>query len=308
MLFWLAILCFLKQTELNRKSETIFPLSMVIVAYANVYLYGYFNAPIPQTLGLSAILLLLYSLGKFSRETNVLLILFSVLGLIHVMVIPVFILIVFLIWFIQVVSYRVNYEKEVNLRTLSNLSRLVFPITIFGIYLVYTVALIPVIGYLERIVWFLSSLFEEFARYMPTINPGIDRGVLAPLNALAPSFIIGSNLAFILWHFPLNQINSKQETNHWLLSISSLSILFIALGSLRHRFAVVTGWGSIARYFALPGYAFASIGALIVLNRAMIPLILDKSFSPKCKLLLVLALIFISLGGLLDPLTFRTPS
>lgn len=81
----------------------------------------------------------------------------------------------------------------------------------------------------------------------------------------------------------------------------------IAAGSLRQRFNVISGYASMGRYFALPGYALAAVGTVIVLNAAVFPLVLDKDRNFLLRACVIVALTLVIIGGFLDPLIFGIP-
>ncbi|QOR94575.1 hypothetical protein IMZ38_01145 [Thermosphaera chiliense] len=85
-------------------------------------------------------------------------------------------------------------------------------------------------------------------------------------------------------------------------AVALTSMVFITLGSLRQRFYV---WGiaffSISRYFNLPGYALATVVATWIVANA-----LKHQKQRWLSILLIAVLILSAIGGLLDPLAFRS--
>jgi len=91
-----------------------------------------------------------------------------------------------------------------------------------------------------------------------------------------------------------------EKSNKWLGSIAAVALTLIFLGTLRQRFAVSgIAYFSISRYFALPGYALATVVASWVIANAFV-----RERGKWTSILLFTALVLSALGGLLDPLAF----
>jgi hypothetical protein len=294
--------------EINRGKMTYVSISLIVVAYANVYLYGYFGAALPQTLGISFLLLLLLCSLKTTTTSYVFLfILLSVVGIVHIGVAP-FLFVVMLCIYLRFAWGKSDAQVEtVSPRRISASSvSVVFPVFILAFYVAFTAALNSAASYSKIIAEFIFTLQKKVIGGTAVVSPGYSRGLLAPLNALAPSFIIGSNLALIGWHVYANIRKQKDSLGRPYFAISLVSIAAIAIGSLRQRFDVIGGYGSISRYFALPGFALGTIGTLVVLNTAVFPMILDKSSNRAIRVFLLVLLILVIVGGILDPLAFRS--
>lgn len=311
VLFWLCAWCLLAKIENGHGSMYYVSISLFIVAYANPYLYGYFGVAIPQTLGISILLLLLLcALRTMTTKHVFLYILLSVLGTVHIVVIPFLLVIMLYTCFSRLAwsSGESNAYAETRFphRILMNSTSVVFPAIVFASYVAYTAALNSVVGYSGTIASFFNALLQREITGNLIVSPGVSRGLLAPLNALATSFIIGANLALIAWYLYASLRKPKRAPNYLYFVISLVSVSAITIGSLNQRFEVIGGTNSISRYFALPGYALATIGALVVMNRTVVPLIADRSSNRIARLVLILILILVVVGGVLDPFAFRT--
>ncbi len=295
-LFWFSV-CLV----LNKVSNSIllryFPLGIIIAAYANPYLYGYFETVLPQTIGLSIILLLFFLQIQAGRSTILTFILLTVVGLVHVTTIPVFIFILVNLMLIQLFSKLFSTEHvspDLNSRVKSY--ALHMPTLIYAFYVFNTIAIIPVVDYLQKIVMFLLTLQEEALRGEASLTAGLSRGILYPLNALGPALVIGATIGCVM--LQIYAIFKRKEFNSKLGSVAITALILIFLGTLRQRFDV---WGiaffSISRYFSLPGYALATVVATWVIANVLF------QERKKWRVVSLLAIFVLSaLGGLLDPL------
>jgi hypothetical protein len=272
-------------------------LGFVAATYANPYFYGYFNTPLPQTLALSVLLLLLF-LTK--RQTySVIHLIVATLALVHVMTIPVLLLILLTISLGNLLSKTSVAKQDGRENDFPiGLYSLLLPVLLFVAYLISTIAIIPVVHYTQKILLFLSSLQEEAVRTQVAITEGLPRGILAPLNALGPSIVIGAILYYSIFY--LRTMLAHGESNKWLGSIAVVALAFIIIGTLRQRFDT---WGiayySISRYFALPGYALATVVASWIIAN-----VFAHERGKWTLILLFAGLLSSALGGLLDPLAF----
>lgn len=297
LLFWLCTWILLTRILPIKEIQ---PVSLVIVAFADVYLYGYLGIPIPQTLGLAILFLLLlfFTLETDSRGSAVTFLLLSILALVHVGVIPFLLAILLFAYFAQYFFHIAQFHRV-------HLSTVLIPFIIYASYLTFTLALGRVLAYSKEFLDFFTSFRTNLLNGSVSVNPEVSRP-FAPLNALAPAFIIGTNLAFLIWCL-LEQRRKHGTFGSLSIGISVAALIGIGIGSLRQRFDVMQGGGSVSRYLALPGYALGVIGTLIVLNEAIFPLILNKTQNRALRVILTLILILIVVGGLLEPLAFRPP-
>jgi hypothetical protein len=290
LMFWMGT--WLLLTKILPQKGAI-SLSIIIAAFGNVYLYGYLGVPLPQTMGLSILLLmLLFALERATLGNTIVFILLSILGLVHVGVIPVLLAVLALEFGVQ------HFFRLGANRPLHSSANPFIPFVIYTSYLVFTPALRSFLGYFGDILHFFSVLPQATA-----VSPGISRS-FAFLNATAPAFIIGTNLALLAW-FIIRQRQKHSTICSLGAGVALAAILLIGVGTLKQRFDVMEGFGSISRYFALPGYALGAIGTLIVLNVAICPIILDEKQNRAVRAFLVLIIILIAVGGLLDPFAFR---
>lgn len=300
ILFWLSIWTFIREisNRLLRLSHIAF--GMVTVVYANPYLYGYFNTPLPQTMGLF-IMLILYTiyirLRILSISNLITYLILLIAGLVHITVIPSFLFMVFVLYLLNRITLRQGIQHG---GIQHGQYRVLIPIAVFSIYITYTVALYPFSGYLQKVLGFINHVIVAAARGEVAITEGLPRGVLYPLNALGPALVIGATLSYIIMH--LRAILKHEETDNELGAVALTSMVFITLGSLRQRFYV---WGiaffSISRYFNLPGYALATVVATWIVANA-----LKHQKQRWLSILLIAVLILSAIGGLLDPLAFRS--
>lgn len=308
ILFWACVWLLLARVRRKESGEYDNVLSIAVVAFADVYLYGYLGIPIPQTLGISVLFLMLCIFDIGSVAGWICFVLISILGLVHIGMIPFLLMILiplFLLRFFKLETrFRLLSLTRENLATL-DITKLVLPFIIFTSYLLFTPALTSAINYLAEIGRFLASLQYQLFSGQLTATEGTSR-VLAPLNALAPAFILGSNLAFVAWSI-INERRTHEPMNSLHVWISIVSMVAIAAGSLRQRFNVISGYASMGRYFALPGYALAAVGTVIVLNAAVFPLVLDKDRNFLLRACVIVALTLVIIGGFLDPLIFGIP-
>jgi hypothetical protein len=295
VLFWLAVWLLIRKNCSNIGFQYIF-LGVVAATYANPYLYGYFNTPLPQTLSLSILLLLLIATSfQNNRSYSIIYLLLLPIGLIHITTIPIFLLTLIILLISNAVQSR-KPSSAVNIQ--SGLRRLILPALVFLVYVVYTIAVYPVVDYLQKIGSFMTDLTKDALSGQVAVTQGLNRGILYPLNAFGPALVIGATLSYLLLY--LQATRNHKESNNWLASVAVLSLIFIFLGTLRGQLSV---WGtaffSISRYFNLPGYALATIVASWIIANTF------ENQERKWALTLMLAaLIMSAVGGLLDPLVF----
>jgi hypothetical protein len=294
VLFWLSIWVLLRKSFLgNTKTRFVF-LGIVLAAFANPYLYGYFNTPLPQTLGLCVLLLLFIACIPAQKSYSIIFIALLIIGLIHVSIIPIFLLVLLAMLIFKTLSKQNSSSVNAN----NNINRTLLPSVIFLTYLFYTIAIYPVSDYLQKTLSFMSALAKDALSGQVAVTEGLSRGPLYPLNALGPALIIGATLSYLILY--LQAIRNHKEKNDWLGAIAVLALLFMILGAARGQLDV---WGigffSLSRYFNLPGYALATVVASWVIS---------QSFSYEKRkwvlALLVTAIVFSAIGGLLDPLVF----
>ena len=295
VLFWLAVWLLIRKNSSNIGFQYIF-LGVVAATYANPYLYGYFNTPLPQTLSLSILLLLLIATSFQNTKSYSIIYLFLLpIGLIHITTLPLFLLTLIILLISTVLPSRAP-TSAVNVQ--NGLRRLILPAIVFLVYVVYTIAVYPVVDYLQKIGSFMTDLANDALSGQVAVTEGLNRGILYPLNALGPALVIGATLSYLLLY--LQATRNHKESNNWLASIAVLSLIFIFIGTLRGQFTV---WGdaffSISRYFNLPGFMLATIiTAFVIAN-------LFQQERRKSFLLLLSVLLALSaIGGLLDPLVF----
>jgi hypothetical protein len=291
-LFWLSLWVLVKKNSGSSLHLVLF--GIVVAAFANPYLYGYFNTPLPQTMGL-CLLLLLFIVGiRKDIPHSILYIILILASLVHVTTIPLFLMILL---FLFVLNFFTK-QRSLGLKMQSSLNSLALPLILFLSYLFYTIALYSVSNYLTKIVGFMSDLTKDALSGQISLAEGLSRGPVYPLNALGPALIIGATLAYALLYLSL--LRKHKETNNWLGAIAIASLLLIFLGTLRGQFDV---WGvaffSISRYFNLPGYALATVVTSFVVANSF-------KYDRRSKWLLVpFVLVILSvIGGLLDPLVF----
>lgn len=261
-LFWLSIWILLsKSLNSKLKFQYIF-LGIVIAAYANPYLYGYFNTPLPQIMGLCVLLLLFIMSMPNSKSYSVIYVILLVIGLVQVSIIPIFLLVLVAMLLLNAISAK-QHSQDIKIK--NSLSRMLLPAIIFLTYLFYTIAVYPVTDYLRKIFSFMTNLAKDASSGQIAVTAGLSRGALYPLNALGPALVIGATLAFLILYFRAIRKHDESNNwvgNNWLGAIAVLALLFIAIGTLRGQFNV---WGtaffSISRYFNLPGYTLATIVA-----------------------------------------------
>ena len=232
-LFWSSVYLLL-----NKVCGKVIPpqyvmLGLVAAAYANPYLYGYFNTPLPQTLGLSILLLLLFLRMQRSINHSIIYMIVITIALVHVTVIPVFLLILVALLLSNLLS-KTSFVKQANQETnfQGGLYSLLLPGLVFMTYLIYTGAIIPVAHWTEKILLFLLALQEAVLRGQVALTEGLPRGVLTPLNALGPSLVIGATLCYFLI-FYLRAMLKHEKSNKWLGSIAMVALMLIFLGTLR---------------------------------------------------------------------------
>jgi hypothetical protein len=290
VLLLLAVWLFIRKNCSGVRFQYIF-LGIVAATYANPYLYGYFDTPLPQTMGLCILLLLLiFTSVQNSKRYSVMYLILLPIGLIEITVIPIFLLALILLFIFDTILAK---QSSVSAR-----ARLALPATILMAYLVYTIAIFPVSGYLRKILSFMADLAKDALSGQVPVTQGLSRGALYPLNALGPALVIGATLSYLILY--LQAVRNKKESNNWLGTVAVLALLFIVLGTMRGQFAV---WGnaffSISRYFNLPGYALATVVASWVIANSF------EHEKRKWVLILLLAVVILSaVGGLLDPLVF----
>jgi len=296
LLFWMSIWILFIKIRLGGENTIV---SMIIAAFASPYLYGYLGMPIPQTLGLSVLIMLLWCVLQkvtIGKGKGVIFIMLSLLGLVHVGVIPFFLAALILISIVQSVSHIHTDHRFYSLVTIS------IPLVTFAAFLAFSYALGRVVDYAKVIVGFLFALQSLLLRGNANVSQGTVR-LFVPLNALASAFIIGVILAILAWYL-LERRRKCETINSFYVGFALISFLAIGMGSLRERFDLSEFGGSISRYFALPGYALAVIGTLFALNALILPFILDKSRRLSLRIFLAALIVLIVVGGLLDPLAF----
>lgn len=301
LVFWVSSILLIMELGKGTLNYRYVFLGIIIAAFANPYLYGYFNTPLPQTLGLDILLLLLLILIKKTGVSfSIIYPLLLIVGLVHVTILPLLLIILALYSLSTLIFSRhglITVPKNPIKWKLLPVSLL--PTVIFAIYLVFTIAFSVFSGYFENILGFFSSLSKDALAGQVAVTSGLSRGVLYPLNALGPALIIGANLCCIILF--LQAIKQRKEVNNWLVIIAFTSLFFIVLGTARGQFA--SAWGdnffSISRYFNLPGFALGSVVAGYVVS---------KSFVNTQKNWILVALFGLftlsAIGGLLDPLVF----
>jgi hypothetical protein len=296
VLFWLLVWVLLFRNSTGKLKHHFILLGIVTATYANPYLYGYFNTPLPQTMGLCVLLLLLImSLSINNKSYALIYVIILTVGLVHVSILPIFLLsLVILFLSTELVKKQAVISLPQKLRYMTPL-----PIVLLFAYVFNTVAAYPVVGYLQKILSYLSDLANDALSGQISTAEGLPRGALYPLNALGPALIIGATAAFLILQF--QAVHRQQETNNWLSMLAVLSLILIFLGTLRGQFDVWgQAFGSISRYFNLPGYALTTVVASWTIA---------NSFQRERKkwvltVLLLVVVILPSIGGLLDPLAF----
>jgi len=297
VLFWLLLwLTLNKNFTATSKIPYLF-IGFIFAVYANPYLYGYFNSPLPQTLGLCALFLLFMVNTKNETPYAVLFMILLAFGLVHVSVIPLFLFVLSTLIFFNIVFAKQSIGIDKAKRFSPYM--LMLPATVFLGYSFFTVAGYTITGYAQKIFLYMSDLATEALKGPVSVSEGLSRGVLYPLNALGPALVVGATLSFIAIY--LMKLRNGEKTNNWLGAFAFAAIILIGLGALKGLFNVWGGaFGSISRYFNLPGYAFATIITVWVIA---------NSFKIEQKnrvgtVLLIVLLILSAIGGLTDPLAF----
>ncbi len=295
ILFWLSIWVLLKRNADGNFAFKYVFFGLLVAGYANPYLYGYFNTPLPQTAGLCFLLLLFFLSMQSTKSTSLIYIIFLAVSLVHVTVLPVFLLALIMILALNLVTKKTPASTSKINNSLSHLS---LPVIIFSAYLLYTIAIYSVSGYLTKIVAFMSDLTKDALSGQLAVSEGLPRGMLYPINALGPALIIGAVLSFLVMYYI--SLRRHEKVNNLLAAIAITALLLIFLGTLRGQFTV---WGtaffSISRYFNLPGFALATVVTGYVVTKAF-----SNQQQKWCFGLLCTAITLSAIGGFLDPLVF----
>lgn len=294
VLFWLAVWVLLTKHFAVELKYRFLLVGVVLAAFANPYLYGYFNTPLPQTMGLCILLLLLIASMQATTSYSTLYIFLITLSLVHVSIIPIFILALSALLFFNAFTK----QQTVGSMPKKTVMSLFLPLVVFLTYLFYTIAILPVADYMGRIVSFLSDLTKDALAGQIAVTEGLPRGELYALNALGPALVIGATVSYLIFY--IQAVHQKRHVNNWLGVTAAISLLFILLGSLRGQFTV---WGtaffSISRYFNLPGFMLATIVTCFVIAK-----VLEQEDRKWLVIPLFIALVLSAIGGLIDPLVF----
>jgi len=302
ILFWAFALLTVKRLlpVSLQNGNPILPLAIVVVAFSNVYLNSYLGGMVPSAAAQPAALMLIYlTLARRTWGNSVLFILTSAFALVHFSPILVVAAITLLTYILMRKKKDDGYPRLVRVSFAP--SRIVLPVVLLVSYTALTVALIPVADYGLKVWAFVNSLVGEAVGGEAALNPGISRGLLAPLNAIAPAFLGAACISGLVLAFG-RRGRYPQVARPLLAAIAIVSLTAVGLGVLRQRFAA-QAYFSVARYLALPGFAFANVLALVIVTLVLSTEV-DSFSNRRLRWFLVVTSILAAIGGLLDPFAF----
>jgi len=274
--------------------KSLFPLLYPLIPITSIYLYSYTMIMIPQSVGISVLLLMLTLVFKHMRRMEYLLVytMLIPISLVHFTVVPTYIFILTTFVILKIVAQRSAMPTRNIIALLS-----VPPLLLHLIYSTYAYSANNLKQYIEYYIqlWVYMLMRPErvFDSMATTAVAGFSRRY-PYINALGPALFLSLMLAGAYTILKrLVQFNAAP------LSTAIIGIIYLTLGVSRLYFAVWIPSASIARYVNVYGFLLISI-----FNTYILAQLLDRE--DRCvniALAIMFALGFI--GAILDPFTFQ---
>ena len=254
-----------------------------------IYLYSYFNIFIPQSFALWIIGFMMLALLN-----NMLIpfILLSILALVHIGVIPLFIIIILL----QTLFKAFKLSNNSDLNRWVKRSTIIIPAVLHLLYIAYLYGGQSLITYLHYYIKILyDTIFrpENVASVLYTTSGGLQRQYFF-VNALAP----GSFLSLVLVGLYLVFFR-KEKYSPVISAFGILGMVLLSIGVARYYNVTEVPSVSVARYTNVYGFYFLSIFAAHTVYY-----ILRRYGDEKIHYAIFIMLVLGVLGSFTDPFTF----
>ncbi|MEM3871329.1 MAG: hypothetical protein QXE05_02050 [Nitrososphaeria archaeon] len=279
-------------------------LIAVMLLIGNVYVYGYFDIFVPNTLQVLVIRMLIL---MRIRQLKIPFIIFLIgFGLIHFFSIPIFLLISTAIALLNILNSRLCHRQ--NKRALKLPTYGILPLVFWLTYLLQSYAVNSLYGTKFSFLSYLTVVLKE---YEVSLSGGFSRP-LAAINAIGTALVIGVPCAWVLLLFLHVMVKRKKLNKDDIVAggITLACILLLVSAFffiIKPETTIAAGW---ARYTLFTCLFFLGATSTLVLQRIIESFSVIKSYRKpllKFSLGLLLILLFLApIGGLTDPFISKT--
>lgn len=284
LLLYLLIIILMRKLDKNfLQTSPLLSIFVSALLIATIYLYSYLNLYIPQTFSLS---IFLYLLISALNKRPLLLILFSIPALVHVSVVPMYIV-------VMVPGFLLLYLFQKSISSSYEISLFILPLFFYSIYQLYYVNFSFVI-YLNYYINLIQNII--FKPEKVGISLVVTQSVSSTLNfynAFALAFHVS------LYIVGLYLIIRRIQYHPLVIIFGIFSGFLLLLGFTKYYVATDIPSYSVARYVNVYGFLFLTLFNIYTLTR-----LFNIAHNKIIRYIVVIAMFLAVIGALTDPFTF----
>ena len=282
----LFLLIIILMQTLDKDFSRTLPLAPIFVSatlISTIYLCAYFNIYIPQVFSLSIFLYLLLSALKKRR---LLVILFSIPALIHVSVVPMYII-------VMTPVFLAPYLLRQSLSSSYDTSLLLLPLLLFLIYMLLHYGIFELIPGIRDYIKILYTLF--FGQQKVITSIAVAQGTYHHnfYNAFALAFQVS------LYIVGLYLVTRRVRYHPLSIIFGVISGFLLLIGYMKYYAVTNISYGSLARYVNIDGFLFLALFNIYTLMR-----LLNNAQSKYTRYMVFAMMLLAVVGALTDPFAF----